>query len=130
MASITTVSGAQIVLDPSAISAVAETDPDSGAAVTCLYGVLPAVVKVAGKAGDLLSELGLQGKFAPLTRPDGGKIWIRGSAVTYLMPPVPDESPEAVKTIVGTGSTPQGVTEDLPTARAAINQSRDQGAKL
>ena len=53
MAELTTTSGEVIDFDPAAVTAISDMDPDSGAAVTCVYGIEGGVVQTVDPVSDL-----------------------------------------------------------------------------
>ncbi len=121
MAELTTTSGEVIDFDPAAVTAISDMDPDSGAAVTCVYGIEGGVVQTVDPVSDLFQRLHLTNKVAKLTRPDASPIWIVAAAVTTLRAPLPDEYAPEVKAVIAVTGLMQGVTETLPEARGAIN---------
>lgn len=121
MATLTTVEGAQIDFRPDAVVAVADRDAITRAAVTCVYGIANSAVHISEPVAGFLGRLGVEGKFARLTRADGAPIWINGAAVTTLRSPLPDEYVATVNTVISVGSFTQGVEESPAAARAAIN---------
>jgi hypothetical protein len=123
VADLTTTDGQQISFDPAAVAAVADRDADTGAAVTCVYGLSPGVVKIPEPVSAFLGRLGIVGKFARLTRPDGSPVWIDAAAVSLLRAPLPGEYPPNAKCVIRAGALTQAVTEDPATASAAIQAS-------
>jgi hypothetical protein len=126
MAELTTVDGHQFVFDPTSVSAVADRDPTTGTAATCIHGLTPNVVRIHETVAGFLDRLAIAGRFARLTRPDHSPIWINGALVRFLRAPLPGEYPANVKAIVSVDSLTQAVTEDVAAARAAINELREQ----
>ena len=121
MAELTTTSGEVIDFDPVALTAISDMDPDSGAAVTCVYGIEGGVVQTVDPVTDLLQRLHLANKVAKLTRPDASPIWIVAAAVTTLRAPLPGEYAAEVKAVVAVTGLTQGVAETLSEAQAAID---------
>jgi hypothetical protein len=58
-----------------------------------------------------------------LTRPDASPVWVRGSAVSEIRPPLTTEQPAggAVKAVVFIGDLHQAVREDVQTAMRILN---------
>ena len=121
MAELTTTSGEVIDFDPAAVTAISDMDPDSGAAVTCVYGIEGGVVQTVDPVSHLLQRLHLTNKVAKLTRPDASPIWIVAAVVTTLRAPLPNEYAPEVKAVIAVAGLMQGVTETLPEARGAID---------
>ena len=129
MPKVTTVSGVEVSFDPDAISWLTPGNVNGGI-TTKVYGFMPDVMQIQGKPEEFLASLGLAPRFCSLTRPDGSQLWLRGSAVAYLMPSLPGENEPPVKSIVGIGASEHGVTEDMATAKAAINRARGPASQL
>jgi hypothetical protein len=123
VADLTTTNGQQISFDPSAVAAVADRDVDTGAAVTCVYGLSPGIVKVSETVDGFLGRLGIAGKFVKLTRPNGSPVWINASAVSLLRAPLPGEYPPNAKSVIKVESFTQAVTQDPAIVKAAIEAS-------
>ncbi len=121
MAELTTTSGEVIDFDPAAVTAISDMDPDSGAAVTCVYGIEGGVVQTVDPVSDLLQRLHLTNKVAKLTRPDASPIWVVAAAVTTLRAPLSDEYAPEVKAVIAVTGVMQGLTETLPEAQGAID---------
>jgi hypothetical protein len=128
VAELTTVDGHQIVFDPSGIAAVADRDP-AGSVVTCVHGITADIVRIRETVVGFLDRLTIAGKYAKLTRPDHSPVWINAPSVMLLHAPLPGQYPADVKSVVSVGSFSQAVTEDVATARAAINALRGPGAQ-
>lgn len=123
MADLTTTDGETISFDPAAIVAVADRDVNTGAAVTCLYGLSPGIVKISESVATFLGRLGIAGKFVKLTRPDRTPVWINAGAVSLLRAPQPGEYPPDARSVVRAGSLTQAVTQDPAIVKAAIEAS-------
>jgi hypothetical protein len=128
MADLTTVDGVQISFDSAAVSAVADRDPITGSAVTCVYGVTGGMLKIAEGVDAFLGRLGIANKFAKLNRPDGSPVWINAPGVKTLRAPLPNEYPPSARSVISVGSLTQAVTQDVPTAKAALNALRGPGS--
>jgi hypothetical protein len=127
MATLTTTGGATITFAATSIDAIADHNDTTGAAVTCVYGIPPAMVMIGETVPAFMERLAIGADFARLTRPNGWPVWIRGSSVTSLRPPAPGEHIPAVKTVVSANSVTQAVTETPAEATAAVNA---HGGKL
>ena len=129
MVDLTTTGGLTFSFNPENVTGVTDHDPETGTAVTGVYGVIATMLKINEPAATFMARLGPAAKFAKLTRPDGNPFWVAGKAVGYIRPPVPNEYVAGVNTVIGLGgfTTPPGVIESPVSARAAINA---QGGKL
>jgi hypothetical protein len=131
VADLTTVDGLQFSFDPAAVSAVTDRDPDTGAADTCVYGITAGFVKIRETVNGFLGRLGIAGKFAKLTKPNGAPVWINAPAVTSVRAASTSlGDPPKANSVVSVGSLTQRLTQDLVTAKAAINALRAPGAQL
>jgi hypothetical protein len=118
-----TTDGRRIGFDPGAIIAIADRDPYTGAAVTCVYGLSPppwAFIKVSESVGILLARLGIASWFVKLTRPDRSPVWINAAAVFLLRKPLPGEYPADAKSVVFASGLIQAVTQDPAIVKAAV----------
>jgi hypothetical protein len=127
MAVLTTVGGMQLSFDPGALTAVADHDASTGAAVTCIYGIAKGPVDIDEPVDAFLARLGVTQKFAKLTRANGAPIWINGSAASLVRAPLPGEYIAGVNAVIFTGALTQGVTETPAAAIAALDA---HGGKL
>ena len=84
MATLSTLGGATIVFDPSAVDAIADHNKSTGEAATCIYGLSVSPIMTAESVQAFMQQLNLAPSFAQLTRPDGRPVWIRGSLVSML----------------------------------------------
>jgi hypothetical protein len=121
MATLTTTGGATITFRPATIDVIADHNDTTGAAVTCVYGIPPAMLMVGETVPAFMQRLGIEHEFARLTRPNGWPVWIRGSAVTALRAPLPGEYAPAAKTVVTTDALTQAVTEATADVTATLN---------
>jgi len=121
MATLTTTRGATITFNPAGIDAIADHNDMTGAAVTCVYGIPPAMVMVGETVQALMRRLKIEKDFAQLTRPNGWRVWIRGSSVTAIRPPVPGEYSAAVRSVISTNSLTQAVKEAPAEVTAALD---------
>jgi hypothetical protein len=115
-----TTDGRRIGFDPAAIIAIADRDPDTGAAVTCIYGSPWAFIRISESVGAFLARLGIASWFVKLTRPDGSPVWINAAAVFLLRKPLPGEYRADAKSVVFAGWLRQAVTQDPASVKAAV----------
>ncbi len=121
MATLTTVDGIQITFESRTVSALADHDANTGAAVTCIYGVNEGVLHISESVQAFMTRVGITENFARLTRPNGSPVWINGSAVSSVCAPLPGEYVPDVETLVFAGSLTQGVKESPADVTKAIN---------
>ncbi|MEC4594079.1 MULTISPECIES: hypothetical protein [Nitrospirillum] len=117
MAEIKTSAGTTIHIDAGGISTLV-----GGPSGTALGGLAEGVT-TAEAPDALLARLDLVQDFARLTRPDGSALWVRGSAVSLLRPPLPTETPPGGtgKATLLVGGSHQTVAEDVAAVLAAVN---------
>lgn len=127
MSELTTTGGLTIQFDPSAVTAVADHDADTGDAVTTVYGVTAGAVEIAETVDGFLMRIGVAQSFAEFTRPDGSFVWLNCKAVGTIRPPLPDEYPAQAETVISVGSLTQAVDEAPDAVRQAVNA---HGGKL
>jgi hypothetical protein len=121
MATMTTIDGLQIAFNPNAVVGVADHDALTGAAVTCVYGITPAGLRIAETASDFLARLKMAKKFGSFVRPNGARIWIAGASVSSLRPPLTGEFIAGVNTVIFAEQLTQGVKESPADAMMEIN---------
>jgi hypothetical protein len=119
---LTTTDGRRIGFDPGAIVAIADRDPDTGAAVTCIYGLSPpsAFIRISEPVGAFLARLSIVSWFVKLTRPDGSPVWINAAAVILLRKPLPGEFRADARSVVLAPGLWQAVTQDPAMVKAAV----------
>jgi hypothetical protein len=120
MADLTTVDGFHMTFDPSAVIAVADHDANTGAAVTCVYGLTAGQVHIGEAPAAFLARIGVSANFAQLTRPSGFPVWINGKAASLIRAPLPGEYAAPVQAVIVVGSLSQGVEESVAAATAAL----------
>jgi hypothetical protein len=120
-----TTDGRRIGFDPAAIVAIADHDPDTGAAVTCIYGLSPpwGFIRISESVATFLARLGIASWFVELTRPDASPVWINAAAVFLLRKPLPGEYRADAKSVVFAGWLRQAVTQDPTTVKAAVESA-------
>jgi hypothetical protein len=119
---LTTTDGRRLGFDPAAIVAIADRDPDTGAAVTCIYGLSPpgAFIRISESVATLLARLGIASWFVKLTRPDRSPVWINAAAVFLLRKPLPGEYRADTKSVIFANGLRQAVTQDPAIVKAAV----------
>jgi hypothetical protein len=111
MASLNTIDGLHISFDPSAVTAVADHDADTGDAVTTVYGLAGGRARIAESVHAFLRRIKVEANFGKLTRPNGTLVWINCKAVSAVRPPLQDEYGPDVRAVVSVGALTQAVKE-------------------
>ena len=121
MATLTTTGGVQITFVARAISAIADHDASTGQAVTCIYGLSDNDLQIRESVPAIMARLKIANNFAQLTRSNGSPVWLNGSAVTSIRPPLPNEYVAGVNTVIFAAALTQGVKEPPDVVTTAIN---------
>ena len=122
MPTLTTVHGLQFNFSADSVVAIVDRDASTCEDVTCVYGITKnGFLKTNESVQGLMSRLGLDAKFAQLTRPNGSPVWINKSSVSVVRPPLPGEYTDGVNAIVFTSALTQGVGESPSDTMAALN---------
>lgn len=127
MADVTTVTGLHIIFDPKSVSVVMDHNPNTDAAITCVYGLEASFVEIRQSAVAFLKQCFIDGNFVTFTRTNGFPVWINALAVSSLRSP--DTSlgdPRNAGAVVSVGSVPFRITATPGAAAAAINVIRNR----
>ena len=127
MATLTTIDGHEISFKPSSVVLITDHDTFTGAAVTCIYGVMKALVQTNEAAIDFMQRLRITNHFARLSRAGGWPIWVNGEAVSAVNAPLPNSYVDGVNSVVTIEGYTFGISEAPPVAIDAINR---HGGKL
>ena len=101
--------------------AMADHDATTGQAVTCIYGLSEKHLQVRESVPAIMARLKIANNFAQLTRPNGSPVWLNGSAVSSIRPPLPNEYVAGVNTVIFAADLTQGVKEPPDVVTTAIN---------
>src|ERR1700761_1026712 len=109
MIAIRALDGTEIFIDGNAVTLVAGPYPHDPGPHTYVHGVDRGVLVTIEDAAALVARLGVDPPLANLTRPDASPVWLRGSAVTEIRPPLVTEQQAggAVKAVVVLGDLHQ-----------------------
>ena len=123
MIAIRALDGTEVVVNESAVTLVVGPYPHDLGPHTYVHGVDRGVLVTAEDAAALVARLGVDPPLVKLTRPDASPVWVRGSAVSEIRPPLTTEQPAggAVKAGVFIGDLHQAVREDVQTATRILN---------
>jgi len=115
--------GTEIEVNENAVTLVAGPYPHDVGPHTYLHGVDRGVLVTAEDAAALATRLNVHPPLAKLARPDSTPVWIKGSAVTVIRPPLATEqqSGGVVKAVVIIGDLRQAVREDVKTAETILS---------
>ena len=123
MIAIRALDGTEVVVDGNAVTLVVGPYPHDLGPHTYVHGVDRGVLVTTEDAAALAGRLGADPPLAKLTRPDASPVWIKGSAVSEIRPPLATEQQGrgAVKAVVVIGDLHQAVREDVQTAMSILN---------
>ena len=132
MPSLTTIDGLKFTFSSKTVAVVADHDAATNELVTSVYGVGKGMLRIRESVLNLLNRLGIIGKFAKLTRPNGTPVWINASSVSAVRAPIPDDvfpdqEGAVYNAFVITSAITQGVRETLDQAAALL---RDHGGDV
>jgi hypothetical protein len=123
MIAIRALDGTEIAVNENAVTLVAGPYPHDLGPHTYVHGVDRGVLVTAEDAAVLAARLGVDPPLAKLTRPDASPVWVKGSAVSEIRPPLTTEQQAAgaVRAVVAIGDLHQAVREDVQTAMRILN---------
>jgi hypothetical protein len=123
MIAIRALDGTEVAVNENAVTLVAGPYPHDLGPHTYVHGVDRGVLVTAEDAAVLIARLRIDPPLVKLTRPDASPVWVKGSAVSEIRPPLATEQPAggAVKAVVVIGDLHQAVREDVQTAMSILN---------
>ncbi len=120
MPTLTNAMGLDFAFRADAVIAVADRDAESGADITCVYGLGQSFQKVRETVDGFLTRIGLLDRFTPFTRPNGTTIWINAPAVSVVTMAQEGLFGPGAKSVIIVGALSQAVKEPIEAVRAAI----------
>ncbi|HEY3811786.1 MAG TPA: hypothetical protein VGL66_01055 [Caulobacteraceae bacterium] len=120
MPSFTNSMGLDVAFRADAVVAVADRDAESGAEITCVFGLGANYQKIREPVDGFLSRIGLKDKFAKFTRPNDTSIWINAPAVTMVTTPQPGLFGATTSAVIVAGSMSQAVKESIEEVMASV----------
>ena len=123
MIAIRALDGTEVAVNENAVTLVAGPYPHDLGPHTYVHGVDRGVLVTVEDAAALVARLGVDPPLAKLTRPDASPVWVQGSAVSEIRPPLATEQQAAgaVRAVVVIGDLHQAVREDTQTAMRILN---------
>ena len=121
MPQLETLEGSRFFFTLSAVTAIADSDPDTGAHVTTVYGLSAAPLRIADTPVEFLQTMGASDKFVKLTRLDDRSVWINPSTVSVIHSPARDEDPASTNCVIPLGDTTHAVKESIEQVRQLVN---------
>ena len=123
MIAVRALDGTEVAVNEDVVTLVAGPYPHDLGPHTYVHGVDRGVLVTAEDAAALVGRLGTDPPLAKLTRPDASPVWVKGSSVSEIRPPLATEQQGrgAVKAVVVIGDLHQAVREDRQTAMSILN---------
>jgi hypothetical protein len=123
MIAIRALDGTEVVVDGNAVTLVVGPYPHDLGPHTYVHGVERGVLVTAEDAAALVARLEVDPPLVKLTRPDASPVWVKGSSVSEVRPPLATEqhAAGAVKAVVVIGDLHQAVREDIQAAMRILN---------
>src|SRR6516225_9945644 len=81
----------EVVVDENAVTLVAGPYPHDVGPHTYVHGVDRGLLVTGENAAALVARLGVNPPLRKLTRPDASPVWVKGSAVSEIRPPLATE---------------------------------------
>jgi hypothetical protein len=121
MIAIKTLAGPEVLVDPQSVTRVAGPRPHDAGPHTYLDCAAGTLV-TAETPEALLARIAAKPPLSQLTRPDGTPVWIKGSAIGSIRPPVASEAEGAgdVNAILTIDGQHQAVRETVASVRALV----------
>jgi hypothetical protein len=111
--------GTELRADENAVILVAGAD-EAGTR-TMVHGIHRGPLTTAEDAAGLAARIAVNPPLARLTRPDSSPVWIKGSAVTAIRPPLATERQAGTNAMVILGGLHQAVQQDVAAAARVLN---------
>jgi len=121
MAQLVTLEGTRFYFNVAAVTAVADSDADTGDRVTTVYGLAAGRLRINGSPEQFLQSVHATDKFVKLTRLDNSHVWINASAVGLIHSPVAEEEDESASCVIPLGGIRFAVKEALDDVRRVLN---------
>ena len=127
MPQLVTLEGIHFYFNVGAVTAVADSDADTGEGVTTVYGLAAGRLRISVSPEKFLQSVHAADAFVELTRPDDSHVWINASAVAVIHSPVREEDSSGANCVLPLGGIRFTVKESLDDVRRLLNA---HGARL
>ena len=121
MPQLVTLEGTQFSFNVMAVTAVADSDADTGEGVTTVYGLASGRLRISTSPEKFLQSVHATDKFVEFTRLDGSHVWINAAAVGVIHSPVREEDSPGANCVIPLGGTRFAVKEALDEVRRLLN---------
>jgi hypothetical protein len=121
MSQLVTLEGVQFYFNVAAVTAVADSDADTGERVTTVYGLAAGRLRISASPEKFLQSVHAADAFVELTRLDDSHVWINASAVAVIHSPVREEDSSAANCVLPLGGIHFAVKETLDEVRRLLN---------
>jgi hypothetical protein len=121
MPQLMTLEGTRFYFNALAVTAVADSDADTGEGVTTVYGLAAGRLRISDNPERFLQSIHASDKFVELTRLDHSHVWINAAAVAVVHSPVREEDSTAANCVIPLGGTRFAVKETLDEVLRLLN---------
>ena len=111
MPQLVTLEGIQFYFAAMAVTAIADSDADTGERVTTVYGLAAGRLRISTSPEKFLQSVHAADAFVELTRPDDSHVWINASAVAVIHSSVREEDSTDAHCVIPLGGTRFAVKE-------------------
>jgi len=121
MPQLVTLEGTEFHFNVAAVTAVADSDADTGERVTTVYGLAAGRLRISTSPGKFLQSVHAADAFVELTRLDDSRVWINAPAVAVIHSPEGEEDSTGANCVIPLGGTRFAVKESLDEVRRLLN---------
>ena len=121
MPQLVTLEGTRFYFNVAAVTAVADSDADTGDKVTTVYGLAAGRLRINGSPEQFLQSVHATDKFVKLTRLDNSHVWVSASAVGVIHAPATGDEDASANCVIPLGGIRFAVKEALDDVRRLFN---------
>jgi hypothetical protein len=121
MPQLVTLEGIRFYFNVAAVTAVADSDADTGDKVTTVYGLAPGRLRISASPEQFLQSVHAADKFIKLTRLDNSHVWISAPAVGVIHSPLGEDDDVSANCVIPLGGIRFAVKEALDDVRRLLN---------
>jgi hypothetical protein len=121
MTQLVTLEGCRFYFNVGAVTAVADSDADTGDTVTTVYGLAAGRLRIKGSPEQFLQSIHAVDRFIKLTRLDNSHVWISAPAVGVIHSPVGGDDEVSANCVIALGGVRFAVQEALDDVRRLLN---------
>jgi hypothetical protein len=121
MPQLVTLEGIRFYFNVTAVTAVADSDADTGDKVTTVYGLAAERLRISASPEHFLQSVQAADTFVELTRLDNSHVWISAPAVGAIHSPVGEDDDVGANCVIPLGGIRFAVKEALDEVRRLLN---------